>query len=139
MPAEVAHCRASSRRSRSLAARAGLARTFGGLASFIVLMFFCVGAYSLTDAIRHPIEAYSGAVLAGAFAISLSAILFFYLIKPSKESRSIGLQRSRDGASDVKHPRAEKANRVPSDGHGREDRIYALGMAGKYRSSRIAR
>jgi len=44
---------ASSVRAPSLAARSGLARTFGGLAGFVVITLLCGGFYILQDAFRE--------------------------------------------------------------------------------------
>src|SRR4029077_17426956 len=41
--------------SKSLAIRAGLVRTFGSLAGFVVVTFLCWGLYILADAFAHPI------------------------------------------------------------------------------------
>lgn len=88
MRRRVIHRVSRVRASKSLAIRAGLARTFGSLAAFIVATFLCSGFYILADAFAHPIEAGAAAVISAAFIIALAAILLFFLIKPLKRSRS---------------------------------------------------
>jgi hypothetical protein len=57
MPGGVLHTGSRARLSRSLVARGGLARTFGGLACFLRLTFLGAGIYILADALANPIEA----------------------------------------------------------------------------------
>ena len=65
MPARAWRSPAAARSPKSLAARGGLVRTFGGLATFLVLTFLCAGIYLLEDAVMtepaHP--HWSGAAL----------------------------------------------------------------------------
>jgi hypothetical protein len=76
--------------------RGGLARTFGGLASFLAVIFLCGGIYILEDALSNPVAAEAVAVIAGAFSIALATILLFYVLKPSARQHSVGDQpRSR--------------------------------------------
>jgi hypothetical protein len=69
--------------------RGGLVRTFGGLATFLVLTFLCAGIYLLGDAVANPLAA-QAATLIGAFIIALATILLFYLLRPDN-----GAPRSR--------------------------------------------
>jgi hypothetical protein len=82
--------RASSvRHGRSLASRGGLARTFGSLAGFLVLLFLFSGFYILVDAFTNPIQAGAVALIAAAFIIALASILLFFLLRPrSRVSKS---------------------------------------------------
>src|SRR5579863_4435222 len=72
----------SERPRRSLAARGGLARTFGSLAGFLALMLLGAGSYILIDAFANPIAAQAAAVEAAGVIIALAAILLFFLFKP---------------------------------------------------------
>ena len=88
MRRRVMHRASSARPSKSLAVRAGLVRTFGGLAGFVVVTFLCWGIYILSDAFANPLDAGGAAVISAAFIIALAAILLFFLIKPLKRSRT---------------------------------------------------
>jgi hypothetical protein len=66
----------------SLAARGGLARTFGSLACFLALSLLGLGVYILVDTFANPIAAQAAAILAAAFIIALASIILFYLFKP---------------------------------------------------------
>ena len=80
MTARAVHHAAVVRPPKPLAVRAGLARTFGSLAGFVVLTFLCLGLYILEDAIANPLNEGAGAVISAAFVIALAATLLFYLI-----------------------------------------------------------
>jgi hypothetical protein len=97
----VIHRASSARSSKSLAVRAGLVRTFGSLAGFVVVTFLCCGLYILDDAIANPLNAGAAAVISAAFIIALAAMLLFFLIKPRRRSRTVSLDRSLDSASPV--------------------------------------
>jgi len=75
------------RSPKSLAARGGLARTFGGLAGFLVLILLCAGFYILQDAFADPLNAAGTAVICAAFIITLGAMLLYFLINPRKRLR----------------------------------------------------
>jgi hypothetical protein len=79
---------------KPLAVRAGLARTFGGLAGFVVVTFLCVGLYILEDAFANPLNAGAAAVICAAFIIALAAMLLFYLIIPRNRPRMAGQDRA---------------------------------------------
>jgi hypothetical protein len=68
--------------AKPLAIRAGLARTFGGLAGFLALLFLLIGFYLLGEAFEYPLAAQPVGVLVAAFSITLAVILLFYLLKP---------------------------------------------------------
>jgi len=87
MRAGVIHHASGVRRPKPLVVRGGLARTFGGLAGFIVVTFLCWGLYILQDAFSNPLEAGAAPLIGGAFIITLAAMLLFFLIKPRKRSR----------------------------------------------------
>ena len=104
MRRRVIHRTSGVRASKSLAIRAGLARTFGSLAAFIVVTFLCWGFYILADAFAHPIEAGAAAVISAAFIIALAAMLLFFLIRPNRRFRTASHGRSIDSASPVLKP-----------------------------------
>jgi hypothetical protein len=85
---------AGVRHSNSLVSRGGLARTFGGLAGFLVLLFLFCGLYILVDAFTNPIQAGAAALIAAAFVIALAAILLFFLLKPRNRAPKSGHLRS---------------------------------------------
>jgi uncharacterized BrkB/YihY/UPF0761 family membrane protein len=74
--------RATPQHPKPLVIRAGLARTFGGLAGFLALLFLLIGFYLLGDAFEYPLAAQPVGVLVAAFSITLAVILLFYLLKP---------------------------------------------------------
>ena len=69
MPARAWRSPAAARSPKSLAARGGLVRTFGGLATFLVLTFLCAGIYLLEDAVANPLAAQAAAPIFAAFII----------------------------------------------------------------------
>ena len=81
--------RSESKASRSLATRAGPARTFGGVVAFAALLFLCCGTYLIGDALTHPVVAHDASVLTGACTIALASILLFYLLKPNPSRRLV--------------------------------------------------
>src|SRR5258708_36171274 len=84
----IRHRALGARPSKPLVVRGGLARTFGGLAGFVVVTFLCAGFYILQEAFANPISgAGSVAVISAAFIITLAGILLFFLIKRSEERR----------------------------------------------------
>jgi hypothetical protein len=73
-------------------------RTFGGLATFLVLTFLCSGIYILEDAFADPLAAQAAALIFGAFIIALATILLYYLVKPRGEPRRGRRDRPHPGA-----------------------------------------
>ncbi len=73
---------------KPLVIRGGLARTFGGLATFLAAIFLLIGSYLLGDAFEHPLDAQAVGVLAAALSITLAAILLYFLIKPRHAQRA---------------------------------------------------
>ena len=84
MPGAAIHHSLKVRPPKPLVVRAGLSRTFGSLAGFLALLFLSMGIYLLADAFAHPVDAEAVALIVAAFAIALSALLFFYLFKPQR-------------------------------------------------------
>ena len=104
MRGEVIHHASSVRPPKSLVVRGGLVRTFGSLASFLVVIFLCGGLYILEDAFANPLDAGAAAVISAAFIITLAAMLLFFLIKPGKRPRTEGHDLSFDSpAPAVRH------------------------------------
>jgi len=75
------------RTPKSLAARGGLARTFGGLAAFAAVILLAAGLYFLQDAFSNPLEGTTVAVIVAAFMIAMEALLLYFLLKPVKRTR----------------------------------------------------
>lgn len=110
--------------AKSLAVRGGLVRTFGGLATFLVLTFLCSGIYILEDTFADPLAAQAAALIFGAFIIALASILLYYLIKPRRELRRFRVQRPHPAAGIPKHEFVEELSLVtPHDGD-RKDLVY---------------
>jgi hypothetical protein len=78
-------------------------RTFGGLATFLVLTFLCSGIYILEDAFADPLAAQTAALIFGAFSIALATTLLYYLVKPRGEPRRMGRERPHPSARLSKH------------------------------------
>src|SRR5207245_10534634 len=108
--ARAVHHAAVVRPPKPLAVRAGLARTFGSLAGFVVLTFLCLGLYILEDAIANPLNEGAGAVIGTAFVIALAATLLFYLIKPRNRLR----MASRDCSLGSEAPRVRRSADLPA-------------------------
>jgi len=97
----------SVRAPKSLVARGGLARTFGGLAGFVVITLLGAGSYILQEAFANPVHAGAAAVLFAAFVITLAIVLLFFLLKPPKRPRPAN-HESPAGASASAAPPAFK-------------------------------
>src|SRR6266404_5797124 len=97
MPARAWRSPAAVRSCNSLAVRGGLVRTFGGLATFLVLTFLCAGIYLLEDAVANPLAAQAAALIFGAFITALAAILLFYIIRPENGAPTSRPLQSRHG------------------------------------------
>ena len=100
MRAGVVQHALSVRAPKSLAARGGLARTFGGLAGFVAITFLCGGFYILQESFANPLTQGAAAVFCAAFMITFAAILLFFLVKPAKRLRTASLEpRARDATA----------------------------------------
>ncbi len=117
----VIHHASGVRPSKPLVVRASLARTFGGLAGFVVVTFLCAGFYILQEAFANPLnEAGSVALISAAFIITLAGILLFFLIKPRKRPRTTGRARFPGTATQAARPFLEQASRsMPQDHLGK--------------------
>jgi hypothetical protein len=78
----------STMRARNaLLARAGIARTFGGLGSFLAVIFLGAGIYLLQESFTDPLPAQALGLIAGAFIIALATILIYFILTPRKKSQ----------------------------------------------------
>jgi len=57
------------------------------LASFLAVIFLLMGLYLLGDAFQHPLDAQAAGILTAALSLALSAILFYFLLKPRRGVR----------------------------------------------------
>jgi hypothetical protein len=104
--------------------RGGLVRTFGGLATFLVLTFLCAGIYLLGDAVANPLAAQEATLIFGAFIIALATI--FALLSPpagqwGARSRR---QRSRHGQLLPKKDLIGKIVVMEARDRHRQDLVY---------------
>lgn len=124
MHARIRHFPAALHPAPPLALRGGLARTFGGLAAFLVVTFLCWGIYLLEDAFVNPLAAQAVALIFGAFIIALGTILLFYLIKPGSRYRMANRQRPGSSASLPEREFLEEVSLMVRANDGREDLVY---------------
>src|ERR1700692_47870 len=88
------YCSPSTMRARNaLLARAGIARTFGGLGSFLAVIFLGAGIYLLQESFTDPLQAQAVGLIAGEFIIALATILIYFIFTPGKRFQSA---RARD-------------------------------------------
>ncbi len=113
----VIHHSPHGRSPKPLVVRAGLGHTFGSLAGFLAMIFLCWGTYILEDAFAHPVDAQAAALIAAAFAITLAALLLFYILKPRRIAGIARHPSRQDSAARA----AEPASRAPSASARRED------------------
>ena len=72
------------RARNTLLVRAGVARTFGGLGSFLAVIFIGAGIYLLQESFTDPLQAQAVGLIAGAFIIALATILIYFIFTPRK-------------------------------------------------------
>jgi len=113
-----------SHRSKPLVVRGGLARTFGGLAAFLAVVFLAVGLYILNDTLSNPVEAQPVAMITGAFSMALAIILFFYLLKPGSRPRSVTVHHRRSTLSSEERTELGKSSWTTSENDSRKDLAY---------------
>jgi len=70
---------ATSSRYRSPSSRA-----FGGLSSFLAVIFLGSGIYLLQESFTDPLRAQAVGLIAGAFIIALATILIYFIFTPRK-------------------------------------------------------
>ena len=108
----------------SLAVRGGLARTFGSLVAFLIVIFLCGGLYILEDAFANPIAAGTAAVISAAFIITLAAVLLFFLIKPRKFTRMEFLEDPADSPTPKMQPSLEPVAGATRQHNSRNNLAY---------------
>ena len=124
MRAGAMHHASGVRHPKPLVVRGGLARTFGGLAGFVVVIFLCGGIYILEDAFSNPIEAGAAPVISAAFIIALAAMLLFFLVKPRKRPRTTSHQHCLDSAAPAARPSVDPVDRAEQQGNVRNNLPY---------------
>jgi hypothetical protein len=127
MATRIHHHRWDLYPAKSLAVRGGLARTFGGLVSFLAVTFLCTGIYILDDAFANPLAAQAVTLVAAAFIIALATILLFYLLKPKSRASKEAARESRRVVSRPKQPLLEKILDEPRNGAHGPDLVYQRG------------
>jgi hypothetical protein len=120
----VRHRSLSERASKSLAVRAGLTRTFGSLAGFVVVTLLCWGLYILDDAFANPLDAGAAAVISAAFIITLAAMLLFFLIKPQRGCRTASSDHTLDAVSLPVRPVSKPIARATQQDNSRTNLTY---------------
>jgi hypothetical protein len=110
--------------AKSLAVRGGLARTFGGLVSFLAVTFLCTGIYILDDAFANPLGAQAVALVAAAVIIALATILLFYLLKPQSKAKKEAARRSHRSVARPKPALLEAVPGNPQNGVNGQELAY---------------
>jgi hypothetical protein len=88
-PTSARYRSSSPLRARNvLLVRAGVARTFGGLGSFLAVIFLGGGIYLLQESFTDPLRAQAVGLIAGAFIIALATILIYFIFTPGKRLQS---------------------------------------------------
>jgi hypothetical protein len=64
--------------------RSPSSRTFGGLGSFLAVIFLGSGIYLLQESFTDPLRAQAVGLIAGAFIIALATILIYFIFAPRK-------------------------------------------------------
>jgi hypothetical protein len=77
--------RSPSHAKNIFVARSGIARTFGGLGSFLAIIFLGSGVYLLQESFTDPLQAQAVGLIAGAFIIALATILIYFIFTPGKK------------------------------------------------------
>jgi hypothetical protein len=124
MPARIRHHRWDLYPAKSLAVRGGLARTFGGLVSFLAVTFLCTGIYILDDAFENPLGAQAVALLAAACIIALATVLLFYLLKPESKASKEAARPSRRAVSRPKQAYFGEVPATPRNGPDDQELEY---------------
>jgi hypothetical protein len=76
--------RSTSHARNIFVARSGIARAFGGLGSFLAIIFLGSGVYLLQESFTDPLQTQAVGLIAGAFIIALAAILIYFIFTPGK-------------------------------------------------------
>jgi hypothetical protein len=90
-----------------LLVQAGMARTLGSVMAFLSIALLILGAYVLTEVLKHPLQAESTEIIGAAVMITLAATILFNLLQPRPNPHS-PRRRRKAGAYplplDSKHP-----------------------------------
>jgi hypothetical protein len=124
MPARIRHHRWDLYPAKSLAVRGGLARTFGGLVSFLAVTFLCTGIYILDDAFANPLGAQAVALIAAACIIALATVLLFYLLKPESRASKETARQLHRAVPGPKHEFFEKVPVKPQNEADGQELVY---------------
>lgn len=124
MRGEKSKCNSRLRHTQPLVVRGGLARTFGGLASFLAVIFLSWGIYILEDALANPVAAQAAAVIAAAFSIALATILLFYVLKPGKNTGAAVPQRASRVLAPAKKSFLSESSKSAKEDDSRKDLAY---------------
>jgi hypothetical protein len=110
----------SSVRARNvLSVRDGVARTFGGLGSFLAVIFLGSGIYLLQESFTDPRRAQAVGLIAGAFIIALATILIYFIFSPRKGLES-GQARHLQEHTPAHSPAAPASPLLHAEGGGQE-------------------
>ena len=71
-----------------LPVRDGVARSVGGLGSFLAVIFLGSGIDLLQESFTDPLRAQAVGLIAGAFIIALATILIYFILSPQKGPQS---------------------------------------------------
>jgi hypothetical protein len=124
MRSELSNDTTGPRPTTTLAFRGGLVRTFGGLATFLVVTFLCSGIYILDDLFANPIAAQAAALISGAFVIALGTILLFYLLKPGSTPKKIRYKQQGHEALRMEPQYVQELSLSDDREETREDSVY---------------
>lgn len=109
MQTESSNDQPETRAAKALVLRGGLSRTFGGLAGFLAFLLLILGVYLLEDLFANPLTAQPTALLAAGFLLGLDAVLFYFLMKPHKQTRH---GRAHSHVRSWLHARSSRRHRV---------------------------
>jgi hypothetical protein len=71
-----------------LLVQAGMARTLGSVMAFLSIVLLILGAYVLTEVLKHPLQAESTETIGAAVMITLAATILFNLLQPRPNPHS---------------------------------------------------
>lgn len=74
--------------------RSPSSRAFGGLGSFLAVIFLGSGIYLLQESFTDPLRAQAVGLIAGAFIIALATILIYFIFTPRKRFESEKTRRT---------------------------------------------
>ncbi len=71
-----------------LLVQAGITRTLGSVMAFLSLALLILGAYVLTEVLKHPLQAESTETIGAAVMITLAVTILFNLLQPRANPHS---------------------------------------------------